>query len=111
VIGFGELLQQTGANERQLRFVERMIDGATRCQKIVQNLLSFARQHTPERKPVVLQELVEAAANHFVFMTGDVINESTRAFLEEHDCVCLSKPFSLEELRHIVQEVSHSSAP
>ena len=34
---------------------------AQRCQKIVQSLLSFARRHRPERKPVCVNSLIEAA--------------------------------------------------
>jgi two-component system NtrC family sensor kinase len=32
---------------------------ATRCKKIVQSLLSFARRHQPERKPVAINKLIE----------------------------------------------------
>ena len=60
LLGFSELLQQTNVDERQKRFVERIAGSARRCQKIVQSLLSFARQHKPERKATDLNELVEA---------------------------------------------------
>ena len=61
LLGFSELLQQTtSVDERQKRFVDRIADSARRCQKIVQSLLSFARQHAPERKPTNLNHLVEA---------------------------------------------------
>ncbi len=60
VLGFAELLQQTSLDERQRRFTERITQSARRCQKIVQSLLSFARQHQPERKPTSANELVEA---------------------------------------------------
>lgn len=36
------------------------MNAAQRCHKIVQSLLSFARQHKPERKPVHVHELIEA---------------------------------------------------
>jgi signal transduction histidine kinase/ActR/RegA family two-component response regulator len=60
LLGFSELLQQTNVDERQKRFVDRIAGSARRCQKIVQGLLSFARQHEPERKVANLNELVEA---------------------------------------------------
>lgn len=60
VLGFSELLQQTSVDDRQKRFIERIAHSARRCQKIVQSLLSFARQQQPERKPTSLNELVEA---------------------------------------------------
>jgi two-component system NtrC family sensor kinase len=59
LLGFSELLQQTKVDERQKRFVDRITASARRCQKIVQSLLSFARQHAPERKSTNLNELVE----------------------------------------------------
>ena len=38
------------------------------------------------------------AAQRFIFMTGDVVNDNTRAFLDHHSRTCLSKPFSLTAL-------------
>ena len=43
----------------------------------------------------------QAAAN-FIFITGDVINERTQAFLRQHDKQCLAKPFSLQDFRRAV---------
>jgi len=60
VIGFAELLQQSDVNERHRRFLDLIVTSAQRCHKIVQGLLSFARQHKPERKAVKVHELVEA---------------------------------------------------
>jgi two-component system, NtrC family, sensor kinase len=61
VIGFAELLQNTELEQGQKRHLEFIVKSAKRCQKIVQSLLSFARQHKPERKLVSVQDLVEAA--------------------------------------------------
>lgn len=63
VIGFAELLQQTPVDSRSRRFLDLIVNGAQRCHKIVQSLLSFARQHKPERKLVQIHELVESAIN------------------------------------------------
>jgi two-component system, NtrC family, sensor kinase len=63
VIGFAELLQQTPVDERSRRFLDLIVNGAQRCHKIVQSLLSFARQHKPERKLVNLHELVDSAVS------------------------------------------------
>jgi two-component system, NtrC family, sensor kinase len=60
LLGFSELLQQTTVDERQKRFIDRITGSARRCQKIVQSLLSFARQHAPERKVTNLNDLAEA---------------------------------------------------
>ncbi|MDB6032477.1 MAG: hypothetical protein JWM16_2815 [Verrucomicrobiales bacterium] len=63
VIGFAELLQQTPVDARSKRFLDLIVNGAQRCHKIVQSLLSFARQHKPERKLVDLHELVDSAVS------------------------------------------------
>ena len=61
VVGFAELLHQSDVNDRHRRFLELIVTSAQRCHKIVQSLLSFARQHKPERKPTDLHEVVEAS--------------------------------------------------
>lgn len=62
VMGFSELLkQQPGGDPAQQRYLDLIYKSAQRCHKIVQALLSFARRHQPERKPVSLNALVEAA--------------------------------------------------
>lgn len=61
VIGFAELMQNTDLEPTQKRHLDFIVKSAKRCQKIVQSLLSFARQHKPERKLVSVQGLVEAA--------------------------------------------------
>ena len=42
------------------------------------------------------------AASRFMFMTGDVINEKTQAFFQEHKKLCLEKPFSMEDLKRAI---------
>ena len=49
VIGFSDLLSQTSSDEKLRPHLELIAKSAHRCHKIVQNLLSFARQHPPER--------------------------------------------------------------
>jgi CheY-like chemotaxis protein len=41
-------------------------------------------------------------SERLVFISGDVVNEKTQKFLEEHRKICLSKPFSLVEFRAAV---------
>lgn len=63
VMGFSELLQRAEVNPKQRGYLETIHKSALRCQKIVQSLLSFARRHTPERKLVCVNSLVEAAVD------------------------------------------------
>ncbi len=74
VVGFSELLESTTTDDRIRKHVERIGKSAHRCHKIVQSLLSFARQHPPERKLVrvhpVIDEVLELMA--YELRTGGV---------------------------------------
>jgi signal transduction histidine kinase/CheY-like chemotaxis protein len=59
VMGFSELLANSGSDPQQKRHLEMVYKSAQRCQKIVQSLLSFARRHQPERKLSNVNALVE----------------------------------------------------
>ncbi len=61
VMGFSELLKMADTNPRHHRHLDLIHKSAVRCQKIVQNLLSFARRHPPERKLSNVNTLIEAA--------------------------------------------------
>lgn len=37
-------------------------------------------------------------ATHFVFMSGDLVRETTKAFVASTGCICLKKPFTMESL-------------
>ena len=41
----------------------------------------------------------------FVFLTGDTLGEEVRAFLERTPAPSVSKPFAVEEVRRVVQQV------
>ena len=60
VMGFSEMLKDADVGEKPRRYLDMIFKSAQRCQKIVQSLLSFARRHQPERKPVSVNKLVEA---------------------------------------------------
>ena len=59
VMGFSELLQGASLDPKHHRHVGLIFKSAQRCQRIVQSLLSFARQQAPERKPVGINKLIE----------------------------------------------------
>jgi signal transduction histidine kinase/CheY-like chemotaxis protein len=58
VVGYAELLQRTASDPGQVRDLERIVECALRCQKIVFKLLSFARRHPPEKRSHDLNECV-----------------------------------------------------
>ncbi len=59
VMGFSEMLKDADVEEKHRRHLDLIFKSARRCQKIVQSLLSFARRHQPERKPVAVNKLIE----------------------------------------------------
>lgn len=67
VIGFSEMLQDTGINEHQQNYLNRIIDSAERCHKIVQSLLSFSRRRRPERRSVDINQLINATIEIFKY--------------------------------------------
>jgi len=79
VIGFSDLLCQTEAGETVRPQLELIAKSAHRCHRIVQNLLSFARQHPPERSLVQLNgtidEVLEIMAYEFRTSNITVVRE------------------------------------
>ena len=62
VLGFSEMARSTPPGEKLERRLTLVHEEARRCQKVVQNLLRFARRHQPERKPLSLNEVVHSTA-------------------------------------------------
>jgi signal transduction histidine kinase len=52
-----------------------------------------------------LRDMKPALSKRMIFITGDVINESTRTFLEQQNKICLPKPFTLSEFRAAIRKV------
>ncbi|MHB8607875.1 MAG: PAS domain S-box protein [Candidatus Acidiferrales bacterium] len=60
ILGYSQLLTSSGQMGPQgLEYSEKLYKQAQRTHRIVQNLLSFARQHKPERVPVQLNLILE----------------------------------------------------
>jgi two-component system NtrC family sensor kinase len=74
VVGFSELLQTFNTDEKLRSHLDRVAKSAHRCHKIVQSLLSFARQHPPERKATDLRAVVEEVLEimAYEFRTSDI---------------------------------------
>ena len=41
-------------------------------------------------------------ARRFIFVTGDLLGEETRSFLDESGVLCVGKPFDLEQIRRVL---------
>jgi two-component system NtrC family sensor kinase len=62
ILGYSQLLQsQEFTSPRGADYIEKLYKQAQRTHRIVQNLLSFARQHRPERTRVDLNQILEDA--------------------------------------------------
>jgi two-component system NtrC family sensor kinase len=48
-----------------------------------------------------------ALRRRLAFITGDVLNEAKRAFLERMGTPVLSKPFELNDIRDVVRRLAH----
>ena len=60
ILGYSQLLTSCGqVGPQGLEYTEKLYKQAQRTHRIVQNLLSFARQHKPERVPVRLNQVLE----------------------------------------------------
>ncbi len=46
-----------------------------------------------------------ALSARMIFVTGDIINEHTRKFLEQQNKICLPKPFTIAEFRAAIKKV------
>ena len=59
VMGYAQLLQASSADEQMRHDLDRISIQAQRAAKIVQNLLTFARQHKADRQRVAINDIVE----------------------------------------------------
>lgn len=59
VLGYAQLLMGGSMDARQRKSVERIFESALRCQKIVQNLLAFARRYPSEKRYLGLNGIIE----------------------------------------------------
>jgi two-component system, NtrC family, sensor kinase len=67
LIGFAELVQMSEVDEDTRDSLKRISSSAERCHKIVQSLLSFARQHPPERKLTSINALVDSVIEILIY--------------------------------------------
>jgi len=59
ILGYAQLLESEGLNERAQDFVGKLFKQAQRTHRVVQNLLSFARQRKPEREEVDIRGVLD----------------------------------------------------
>jgi PAS domain S-box-containing protein len=60
ILGYSQLLTASAdVGPQGIEYTDKLYKQAQRTHRIVQNLLSFARQHKPERMPVMINQILE----------------------------------------------------
>jgi two-component system NtrC family sensor kinase len=59
ILGYAQLLEAEGLNERAQDYVSKLFKQAQRTHRVVQNLLSFARQRKPQREEVDIRRVLD----------------------------------------------------
>jgi len=59
ILGYAQLLEGEGLDERSADFVRKLFKQAQRTHRVVQNLLSFARQRKPQKQEVDIRKVLE----------------------------------------------------
>jgi PAS domain S-box-containing protein len=61
ILGYAQLLEGAGLDPRSADYVRKLFKQAQRTHRVVQNLLSFARQRKPQKQEVDLRKVLEEA--------------------------------------------------
>jgi signal transduction histidine kinase/FixJ family two-component response regulator len=59
ILGYAQLLEGAGLDTRSADYVRKLFKQAQRTHRVVQNLLSFARQRKPQKQEVDLRKVLE----------------------------------------------------
>jgi two-component system NtrC family sensor kinase len=59
ILGYAQLLESEGLNPRAQDYIGKLFKQAQRTHRVVQNLLSFARQRKPEREEVDIRKVLD----------------------------------------------------
>ncbi len=59
ILGYAQLLESEGLEERAADFVGKLFKQAQRTHRVVQNLLSFARQRKPQKQQVNIRQVLD----------------------------------------------------
>ena len=97
VVGNIQLMMTRELNEKNVQSLTRIKDGAERASRIVRNLLTFARQEKPERKPtdinVVVKRALELRAYELKVSNIEVSTELAPELLET-----MADPYQLQQV-------------
>jgi len=92
ILGYAQLLEGAGLDDRSADYVTKLFKQAQRTHRVVQNLLSFARQRKPEKLEVDLRKVLEESltlreydlkVNH-VLLERDIAGELPSVVADPH---------------------------
>ena len=97
ILGYAQLLESEALDERSLDFVGKLLKQAQRTHRLVQNLLSFARQRTPQKIPVDIRRVLDdsLALREYDFKRGNIV---VRRELPEELPAVTADPHQLEQV-------------
>ena len=97
ILGYAQLLETEGLNTRAQDFVSKLFKQAQRTHRVVQNLLSFARQRKPQRDEVDIRKVLEetVALREYDLKSNNIKLESD---LPSEPAIVVADPHQLEQV-------------
>ena len=97
ILGYAQLLESEGLNSRAQDFVSKLFKQAQRTHRVVQNLLSFARQRKPQRDEVDIRRVLEEtiALRDYDLKSNNIKLEST---FPAEPAMVIADPHQLEQV-------------
>jgi len=97
VVGYSQLLNQVNEDPETAEFLETICVEGARCQRIIQNLLDFARKNQGSRGPVDLNDLIASTVDlRRYHLNIDSITIETD--LAERLPSCIAEPSRLQQV-------------
>lgn len=97
ILGYAQLLESEGLQDRAADFVKKLFKQAQRTHRVVQNLLSFARQRKPQKQQVDISKVIDEtlALRDYDLKVNDITLERT---VDENLPAVVADPHQLEQV-------------
>ena len=97
ILGYAQLLETEGLNSRAQDFVSKLFKQAQRTHRVVQNLLSFARQRKPQRDEVDMRKVLDEtlALREYDLKTNNI---QVQTELPSEPTMVIADPHQLEQV-------------
>ncbi|MBI5755755.1 MAG: response regulator [Nitrospirae bacterium] len=97
VIGYCELLLEATKDDNLKGQLEKINDAALRCKKIIENLLSFARQHRIEKQFCDINEIIKRTLDLKVYQLR-IDNIDVLTDLDKHVPWTMADPYTIQQV-------------